>query len=279
MRKISPKPAREAAKRKSSRRESSPRLPVYKTGALTVELREVGPYFTARPASGRGQSLHESSNEPNPVNGLRSAKYPGLEQGLQAVRTRKRRQRFARTARALGMAQSTRRASEIRKRRVRLRNLFAKPTAFAQNITSSSGGQGSRRQPSPSLRGSRAHSGQFVWRSQSAPRSENIGVRRTLAPAFGPCKGGEIELKGDVKVGEEECREIYMKFPDTGAMTWAVSKKDMLPRKVTRIVKGEEGEATTELVISDLVVNPQFVRNPFEMICPEGFKKTDDFAP
>lgn len=92
-------------------------------------------------------------------------------------------------------------------------------------------------------------------------------------------KGGEIELRGDAKVGEEECREIYMKFPDTGAMVWSVSKKDYLPRKVTRLVKGEEGEATTELIISDLVVNPQFVRNPFEMICPEGFKKTDEFAP
>lgn len=92
-------------------------------------------------------------------------------------------------------------------------------------------------------------------------------------------KGGEIELKGETKVGEEDCREVYMKFPDTGAMIWAVSKKDMLPRKITRIVKGEEGEATTELIISDLVINPQYVRNPFEMICPDGFKKTDEFAP
>ena len=100
-----------------------------------------------------------------------------------------------------------------------------------------------------------------------------------LDPLADVLKGGEIELKGDVKVGEEECREIFMKFPDTGAMTWAVSKKDFLPRKVTRHIKGEEGEATTELVISDLVVNPQFVRNPFEMICPQGFKQTDEFAP
>ena len=92
-------------------------------------------------------------------------------------------------------------------------------------------------------------------------------------------KGGEIELRGEVKVGEEDCRELYMKHADTGAMVWAVSKKDFLPRKVTRIIKNEQGEATTELLISDLVVNPQFIRNPFEMVCPEGFKKTDEFAP
>ena len=100
-----------------------------------------------------------------------------------------------------------------------------------------------------------------------------------LEPLADVLKGGEIELRDEVKVGSDECREIFMKFPDTGAMIWAVSKKDFLPRKVTRIVKGEEGEATTELLISDLVVNPQFIRNPFEMICPEGFKKTDEFAP
>jgi len=100
-----------------------------------------------------------------------------------------------------------------------------------------------------------------------------------LEPLADILKGGEMELKGEVKVGEEDCREIYMKFPDTGAMTWAVSKKDFLPRRVIRHIKGEEGEATTELLISDLVVNPQFVRNPFELICPQGFKQTDEFAP
>lgn len=92
-------------------------------------------------------------------------------------------------------------------------------------------------------------------------------------------KSGEIELRGEVSMGGEDCRELYMKHADTGAMVWAVSKKDFLPRKVTRLIKNDQGEATTELVISDLVVNPQFIRNPFEMVCPEGFKKTDEFAP
>lgn len=98
-------------------------------------------------------------------------------------------------------------------------------------------------------------------------------------PLSGVMKGGEIELRGEVKVGNEDCRELYMKSRDTGTAIWAVSKKDYLPRKVTRIIKNDQGEATIELLISDLVVNPQFIRNPFEMICPEGFKKTDEFAP
>lgn len=92
-------------------------------------------------------------------------------------------------------------------------------------------------------------------------------------------KDGEIELRGEVKIGEEDCRELYMKHADAGTMVWAVSKKDFLPRKVTRLIKNEQGEATTELLISDLVVNPQFIRNPFEMVCPAEFKTTDDFAP
>jgi hypothetical protein len=92
-------------------------------------------------------------------------------------------------------------------------------------------------------------------------------------------KSGEIELRGDVKIGDEDCRELYMKHADSGTMIWAVSKKDHLPRKVTRLIQNDQGEATTELTLSDLVVNPQFVRNPFEMVCPEDYKKTDDFAP
>ena len=98
-------------------------------------------------------------------------------------------------------------------------------------------------------------------------------------PLANVIKSGEIELRGDVKIGSEDCRELYMKHRDTGTAVWAVSKKDFLPRKVTRLIKNDQGEATTELLISDLVVNPQFVKSPFEMVCPEGFKKTDDFAP
>lgn len=98
-------------------------------------------------------------------------------------------------------------------------------------------------------------------------------------PLANVIKSGEIELRGDVKVGDEDCRELYMKHRDTGTAVWAVSKKDFLPRKVTRMIKNDQGEATTELLISDLVVNPQFIRNPFDMVCPEGFKKTDEFAP
>lgn len=98
-------------------------------------------------------------------------------------------------------------------------------------------------------------------------------------PLAGILKDGQIELRGEVKIGDEECRELFMKHPDTGEMMWAVSKKDHLPRKVTRFIKNEQGEATTELTFSDLVINPQFIRNPFEMICPEGYMQTDDFAP
>ncbi len=40
-----------------------------------------------------------------------------------------------------------------------------------------------------------------------------------------------------------------------------------------------ENRGTTELTISQLVINPKFKANPFKLVVPNGFKKTDEFAP
>jgi len=92
-------------------------------------------------------------------------------------------------------------------------------------------------------------------------------------------KSGNAEFKGETKVGDEDCYELLLTPSDGGRVSFAISKKDFLPRRFTRLIKRDEGEATTVLTIHDLVVNPTFVRNPFELRCPEGFKQTDDFAP
>jgi len=92
-------------------------------------------------------------------------------------------------------------------------------------------------------------------------------------------KSGKVELKGTTTVGDEECYELRMKPEGRPERIVAVSKKDFLPRRATNINKNEQGEAITELTLSNLVVNPTFMRSPFELHCPDGFKQTDDFAP
>ncbi len=92
-------------------------------------------------------------------------------------------------------------------------------------------------------------------------------------------KSRKAEYKGETKIGETECYELLLNFSEGGRRSFAISKEDFLPRRVTRLIKSDQGEATTVLTIHDLVVNPTFVRNAFELHCPEGFKKTDEFAP
>jgi len=100
-----------------------------------------------------------------------------------------------------------------------------------------------------------------------------------LEPFEDVFKSGTVELVGTTKVGDEECDELKIVPTEGGKRLLAISRKDHLPRRATNLIKNEQGEATTVLTISDLVVNPTFVRSPFELRCPEGYKQTDEFAP
>lgn len=92
-----------------------------------------------------------------------------------------------------------------------------------------------------------------------------------------------IELTGTESVAGVECYRVHIKSDTPPEVDWFFSKKDRLPRKVIRTYANRqdpEGEAgTTQLVISDLVVNPELEKDPFTLVVPEGFAKTDDFAP
>ena len=92
-----------------------------------------------------------------------------------------------------------------------------------------------------------------------------------------------IELRGSESVAGVECYRIHIKSDTPPELDWFFGKKDFLPRKVILTYpnrQNPEGEpGTTQLVISDLVVNPELEKDPFKLVVPEGFARTDDFAP
>lgn len=92
-----------------------------------------------------------------------------------------------------------------------------------------------------------------------------------------------LELVGTQKINGEVCYEIRIKSESPPEVVWVLSKKDFLPRRITRIYpnrRDPEGESgTTQLTVRDVTVNPSFAVNPFVLQVPEGYTKTDDFAP
>lgn len=91
-----------------------------------------------------------------------------------------------------------------------------------------------------------------------------------------------VELVGTKPVGDEECYVVRVLYKGgQGESIWFFSKKDYLPRRremlFTSRRTGEKGR--TIITLSNLVVAPTFYDDPFKLEVPQGFKKTDDFAP
>lgn len=91
----------------------------------------------------------------------------------------------------------------------------------------------------------------------------------------------KTELKGMTKIGDENCYEIHVIYSMAQQeATWYFSERDFLPRRVDRIRTNAGGQkASTQLTLTDVVVDPKFKRDPFKLVVPEGFTKTDEFAP
>ena len=116
--------------------------------------------------------------------------------------------------------------------------------------------------------------------------SAGRGIHRALLRVFTDPKpfdevirSGTMDLKDETKIGDEECYVVHLKPSDPPETVWYFAKKDLLPRRVTRLYKREDKEGTTELSLTDVVVNPTFVRSPFKPVVPKGYTKTDEFAP
>lgn len=99
-------------------------------------------------------------------------------------------------------------------------------------------------------------------------------------PLADDLKAEKVELKEATKVGDEVCYQIHVTRSETQEVNWFVSKKDWLPRRVDRVYKNPQGEqGTTRLVITNLVAESTFRAAPFKLNVPDGFTKTDEFAP
>jgi outer membrane lipoprotein-sorting protein len=93
--------------------------------------------------------------------------------------------------------------------------------------------------------------------------------------------GQRVELRGTTKVGDVECVEVYVKYAgDFGEALWAIGGTDGLPRRLTRYFKTPDGEpGSIELTIANLTLDPKFAADPFKPQIPEGYTRTDEFAP
>lgn len=117
--------------------------------------------------------------------------------------------------------------------------------------------------------------------------SNSRAFRRVILPEFGDdeafkteLEAEQIELKDAESVAGEDCHVVFIKNESPPDVTWWISKDDHLPRRVRRLYKQpDEGEGTTELTLSSLVADPPMKEDPFRVRVPEGFKKTDKFAP
>jgi hypothetical protein len=93
-------------------------------------------------------------------------------------------------------------------------------------------------------------------------------------------KSNELRLADPARVDDEDCYAVWIKSPTNPEALWSLSKRDFLPRKIAFAQTNQDGkEATAENILHKLTVNPTFVKNPFELVVPEGYTKTDDFAP
>lgn len=90
------------------------------------------------------------------------------------------------------------------------------------------------------------------------------------------------ELKGSEKVGTEDTYHIYVQYSQEGQEAdWYFSKKDFLPRRVDRkfAAQGDRPAGGRQLIVTSLTVAPKSEKDPFKFDLPEGYTKSDDFAP
>ena len=120
-----------------------------------------------------------------------------------------------------------------------------------------------------------------------------IGTRGRVIPAIAMVEfvhptpfsdeinGRSQELKGITKVGDEECFEIHVVYAAGNQEShWFFSTKDYLPRRRDSIFTGQDGQRQgRQVILTSLEVDPKFEKSPFKLVLPEGFTKTDDFAP
>ncbi len=99
-------------------------------------------------------------------------------------------------------------------------------------------------------------------------------------PFYDVLNGGELRYERAEKVDGEDCHVLHLKSQTEPATLWFFSERDHLPRRVLFSMKDAKGEVGAgEATMHKLDVNPKFDKDPFELVVPQGYKKTDEFAP
>ena len=94
--------------------------------------------------------------------------------------------------------------------------------------------------------------------------------------------GKSHKLAGSKVIGGEDCYEINLVYAVEGAQetTWFISKKDFLPRgRLDRFVLRDGRKGEVRRTMTNLDVGPKLDDDTFKLKLPEGYTKTDDFAP
>jgi outer membrane lipoprotein-sorting protein len=93
--------------------------------------------------------------------------------------------------------------------------------------------------------------------------------------------GKNQELKGSEKIGDVDCYVVYLEYATAPQKaTWYIGKQDFLPRRrIDHFDRQDMGKGDVRKTITKLVVDPKPEEDAFKLKLPEGFKKSDDFAP
>lgn len=90
----------------------------------------------------------------------------------------------------------------------------------------------------------------------------------------------QIELGETTTVSGELCDQVIVTLRDDRQTIWYIARKDHLPRRVDRVFTNPtEGRGTTELLIGNLELNPAVGHDAFKTVVPEGYARSDQFAP
>jgi len=93
-------------------------------------------------------------------------------------------------------------------------------------------------------------------------------------------KAEELALDGTEKVNDVACHKVKIKYSSSQEATWYFSAEGYLPMRVDRAYTNpDQGVATTSLVLSNVQPNPPLDESAFDTAVPDGFTKTDEFAP
>lgn len=94
--------------------------------------------------------------------------------------------------------------------------------------------------------------------------------------------GDKAEITGSETIGGVECHIIDVVYKGgQGQSIWSFSKKDFLPRRRVHVVEDRQSKqkGTQTITLVDFEPDPKLDNVPFKLVLPEGFTKSDDFAP